>query len=163
MKEAPKPEIKGYEPEDPTRCDLGKEQWRTAGTPKRGGTLVKANAGFTHMDPSAPGRSGGLEASQVYNSLLQYRACYYSDTAAGPRLAKSWEVSADGLTWTLKLRDDVTNGRTCHPSMDAPSPPPTWPSPSNTRKGAGCYARYGWTWSMIGTRRLYRRADHKKG
>ena len=99
-------------------CTIGSEQWRESADPIRGGTMVKAGGEFAHMDPSAPGRSGGIQASQVYNGLFEYRGCYYSDTAVVPKLVESWTVSADGRTWTLKLRNDVkwqnvspTNGR----------------------------------------------------
>jgi len=39
-----------------------------------------------------------------YDTLVQFTA---GETTVSPRLAKSWEVSADGLTYTFHLRDDV--------------------------------------------------------
>ena len=40
---------------------------------------------------------------QIYQSLLTYG----TDLSPQPSLAKSWEVSADGLTYTFKLQDGV--------------------------------------------------------
>lgn len=42
---------------------------------------------------------------QVYDSLIDYPI---DSLEAQPRLATSWETSADGLTTTVELRDDVT-------------------------------------------------------
>ncbi len=88
-------------------CTPGQEWWRAQGTPKRGGTFVfGANANrFDNLDPTAGGSYP--ESPHVYEGLLQKRGCWDDDTEVAPRLAKSWEVSPDGLTWTLKLRDDV--------------------------------------------------------
>src|SRR5581483_5173961 len=88
-------------------CSPGQEWWRTAGAPKRGGTFTfgsKANV-IDNLDPTAPGNAAAL--AQVYETLLQKRGCWDDDTAVSPMLAKSWQVSPDGLTWTLALRDDV--------------------------------------------------------
>ena len=85
-------------------CTPGSEHWRNSGTPIRGGTFTKAsvasqtNAG---LDTSLPG--GGHTAVQVYEHLVETRACYYEDSVMVPGLAKSWTTSADGLTWTLNL------------------------------------------------------------
>ncbi len=80
-------------------CDEGKEGWRSPGPPIRGGTMVWATSPIAHLE------TGG--AFQVYNGLLQERKCFVTDRAVVPSLAKSWEVSSDGLTWTLKLNDNV--------------------------------------------------------
>lgn len=82
-------------------CTEGKEPWRAQGPPKRGGTLSMAITGFED------GLETGTARMQQQNSLLQFRYCFPLDGAVVPGLAKSWDVSADGLTWTLKLRDDV--------------------------------------------------------
>ncbi len=88
-------------------CTPGKEWWRAAGAPKRGGifTFGSKASRIDNLDPTAPGNPAAL--AHVYETLLQKRGCWDDDTAIAPMLAKSWEVSADGLTWTLKLRDDV--------------------------------------------------------
>ena len=39
---------------------------------------------------------------------MEYRGCYYEDfQVLKPSLAKSWEFSPDGKTWTFHLRNDV--------------------------------------------------------
>ena len=43
-------------------------------------------------------------AEPIYNRLAEFEK---GGTAAIPALAKSWDVSEDGLTWTFHLRDDV--------------------------------------------------------
>jgi len=42
---------------------------------------------------------------QVYDTLLSFEP---GTTVVKPSLAKSWDVSEDGLEWTFYLRDDVT-------------------------------------------------------
>ncbi len=101
------PQAKVTGPEEGINCEPGKEPWRAQGPPKRGGTLVRAIPAFDHLDASAPGRTGNEAKPQVYNTLLQYRFCFPGDTALVPSLVKSWQISADGLTYTLKLRDNV--------------------------------------------------------
>ncbi len=82
------------------QCEAGKEPWRAQGSPKRGGTLTMGALDIADLDQNAAN-------TQVRNSLLTGRGCFPTDTAVVPGLAKSWDVSTDGLTWTLKLRDDV--------------------------------------------------------
>ena len=40
----------------------------------------------------------------IYDTLVQYQD---DSTEIEPALAKSWEITADGLTWTFHLRRDV--------------------------------------------------------
>ena len=103
------PQAKAGEPPPPaSKCEPGKEEWRSSAQPVRGGRLVKSANEFDSMEPNSGVRGGGVSgASQVYNGLFEPRGCYYSDTAVSPMLVKSWQVSADGLTWTFKLRDNV--------------------------------------------------------
>ena len=76
-------------------------------TPKKGGRLVAA--GTLHgpsdtMDP--PLFTGGMDyirGRSYYNNLLQFN----DDLSLKPDLAAEWDVSADGLEWTFKLRKDV--------------------------------------------------------
>ena len=92
------------------QCEEGKEVWRTQGTPKRGGAFVQANSTPSRaflLDPTAQGSATLNEKPQIYERLLRPRACYYEDTVMLPALAKSWERSGDGLTWTFKVRDGV--------------------------------------------------------
>lgn len=86
------------------QCEVGKEIWRSPGPPKRGGTIIRAADASDHLDIPKGGRSGLGSMPQVYQGILQLRGCFASDTAVAPGLAQSWEVSADGRTWTLKLQ-----------------------------------------------------------
>jgi peptide/nickel transport system substrate-binding protein len=92
---------------DTLACDPGQEHWRTGGTPQRGGTITVVATAALHMDLTAGAATFLTSIPQVYETLLQPRACYWEDTAVIPGLAKSWRVSPDGLTITLMLRDDV--------------------------------------------------------
>jgi peptide/nickel transport system substrate-binding protein len=99
--------------QDPSgfQCEPGKEHWRSTGTPKRGGQFVRTGGQGQGALPNLDLVTGGGQSiqtiSQVYETLVRPRACYYQDTVMVPSLAKSWDVSADGLTWTLHLRDDA--------------------------------------------------------
>lgn len=53
--------------------------------------------------PDNFGVTEGIVMQQVYDTLLTQNA----DGTYGPSLAKDWEVSDDGLTYTFYLRDDV--------------------------------------------------------
>ena len=87
-------------------CEPGKEIWRSEGAPIRGGTWTQSGSSPT-ID-FTKGSAVGLSAiPQVYDMLLRPRICYAEDNMVEPALAKSWEISADGLSWTLNLRDDV--------------------------------------------------------
>jgi len=59
-----------------------------------------------YFDPTKP-VGGGEPSVQIYNGLFETRACRYGDPTMVPILVKSWEISPDGLTYTLKLRDNV--------------------------------------------------------
>lgn len=71
---------------------------------KRGGTLTMARPDEPlTFDPFIPSDNGSIYAQeQVCDSLVEA-----DETGLGlrPGLAESWEPSADGLTWTLKIRD----------------------------------------------------------
>ena len=58
-----------------------------------------------NLDPATTGdaNSAYVEA-QIYNSLVDFKP---GSMTVVPDLAQSWTVSADGLTWTFKLRKDV--------------------------------------------------------
>ncbi len=86
-------------------CEEGKEYWRAQGQPKRGGAWRWDNQ-TVHLDVSAPDGRWWYHGS-AYEYLVKPRTCYYNDMAIVPDLARSWQVSADGLTWTLTLRDNV--------------------------------------------------------
>ena len=71
---------------------------------KRGGMLIMARPDEPlTFDPFIPGDNGSIYAiEQVCDALIEA-----DDTGRGlrPGLAESWEVSADGLTYTFKIRD----------------------------------------------------------
>ena len=71
---------------------------------KRGGVLIMARPDEPlTFDPFIPGDNGSIYAiEQVCDALIEA-----DDTGRGlrPGLAESWEVSADGLTYTFKIRD----------------------------------------------------------
>ncbi len=60
----------------------------------------------TALDPAtALGGPTALISRQVFDTLVHYRD---GSTDIEPGLATRWAISADGLTWTFTLRDDVT-------------------------------------------------------
>ncbi|MBD8703199.1 ABC transporter substrate-binding protein [Frigoribacterium sp. CFBP 13712] len=86
-------------------CTTGGEATGSA-TPRSGGTLTYAtgDAEPTCLDPHVGGNyPQALVSTQYLESLV-------SKNGSGeivPWLATSWEESADGLSWTFDLRDDV--------------------------------------------------------
>ncbi|MBR4738371.1 MAG: ABC transporter substrate-binding protein [Bacteroidales bacterium] len=69
------------------------------------------SAGIATLDPAfAKDQSIIWPCRQLYNGLIQLD----TDMSVQPCIAKRWEVSPDGLTYTFILRDDVCfhNGRT---------------------------------------------------
>ncbi|MGW0803998.1 ABC transporter substrate-binding protein [Nonomuraea sp. NPDC002799] len=76
------------------------------GAPKAGGTLVLGENGQEPpcLDPHGNASSDGpVTTVPVADSLVWYDA----DGTIQPWLADSWQVSADGLTYTFKLRQGV--------------------------------------------------------
>src|SRR4030095_3577472 len=75
-----------------------------AQTIKRGGTLgVARPEGPLSWNPYTQGDNGSIYAiEQVCDSLVEADATGHG---LRPGLAESWEVSADGMTYTFKLRD----------------------------------------------------------
>ncbi len=71
--------------------------------------LTLANpAGFPDLDPATSFSNDGLVLANVYESLTRYIPASGDQPArVEPLLADSWETSADGLTWTFKLREGV--------------------------------------------------------
>ncbi|MFS2241626.1 ABC transporter substrate-binding protein [Microbacterium sp. OR16] len=64
-----------------------------------------ANLSAGHMDPQTSQLDvSGMVQRQVLDSLVFQEA----DGSFSPWLAKSWQVSDDGRTYTFELRDDVT-------------------------------------------------------
>lgn len=78
-----------------------------AAQPKHGGTLVVASTQDpTGLDPiTARGNASFQVIAQMYNGLTKYKTGTFE---VEPALAESWQISADGLTYTFKLRKNVT-------------------------------------------------------
>ena len=69
--------------------------------------LVYANpTTFPDLDPSTGFSNDSAVVSNVYETLTRY-APPGSNPQVQPLLATSWSTSADGLTWTFKLRPKV--------------------------------------------------------
>lgn len=90
------------------QCDAGKEHWRSQGAPVRGGVLTQSLGPTTrpHLDITDPGMTAAA-STQVYRRLVRPRSCFYEDLIMEPDMAKSWEISPDGLVWTFRLREDI--------------------------------------------------------
>ena len=77
-----------------------------AGTPRRGGTLVWS-IGSTprHLNPAVQsGIATGEPGAQLFATPLRFDENWNPQ----PYLAKSWEISTDGLTVTLNLVEGAT-------------------------------------------------------
>jgi len=77
-----------------------------ADEPKQGGTLVMAiQTTPRHLNPAVQsGTATGVPGTQLFASLLRYDDGWEPQ----PYLAKSWDVSEDGLTVTINLVDNAT-------------------------------------------------------
>lgn len=79
---------------------------QAAERPKYGGTFVFA----TGTDPETlnPGLTTGVEALAVACKIFNGLIWLNRDWEPQPELAKSWEISQDGLMYRFTLREDVT-------------------------------------------------------
>ncbi len=83
---------------------------RPGGTPRHGGTLTIDQAtppltlsAYRMMErPNTPDLQVG---AQIYNQLVEYLPGHFDPQ---PGLARSWDVSRDGLTYTFHLQPNVT-------------------------------------------------------
>ncbi len=102
-------------------CSSNTSQPSAAGTPDKAETPVNENKssdapgkteiimgigrGITTIWPGGENDQGTvIMNNQFYNRLVRKN---FETGAIEPELAKSWEVSADNLSYTFKLRDDV--------------------------------------------------------
>ena len=64
--------------------------------------------GFPDLDPATSFSNDGAVLANVYEGLTRYIPGKDDAPATiAPVLATGWETSADGLTWTFKLREGV--------------------------------------------------------
>jgi peptide/nickel transport system substrate-binding protein len=82
---------------------------RPDGTPKRGGTLtIDQYAAPDTLSPykmmEAPGTPDLQVGAQIFDQLVEYLPGKFDPQ---PGLAKSWDVSSDGRTYTFHLQPDV--------------------------------------------------------
>jgi peptide/nickel transport system substrate-binding protein len=91
---------------------LGAQQDASAQpAPQQGGTLnIALNSDIRSLEP---GINRDSNTDRVMHSIFEGLVAYRDDLTVGPQLADSWTISADGLTYTFKLRDGATfhNGR----------------------------------------------------
>ncbi|MDO3413080.1 ABC transporter substrate-binding protein [Saccharibacillus sp. CPCC 101409] len=73
--------------------------------PVQGGELTYALA--TSPDTLDPRRSGLAVSVRVFSALYDTLLVRRQDGSLAPSLATEWEASGDGLSYTLKLRQDV--------------------------------------------------------
>ena len=111
--------------------------------PKYGGTLVmSAYADTKDWDPlGSSSLSSVISYSQLYNQIVQFDPV---DTAAVTGdLAETWDVSADGLTYTFFLRDNMqwTDG-TEITSADVISTMSRYANPCNGTGRSGLWRNY---------------------
>src|SRR5882724_911543 len=78
------------------------------GQPRAGGELVFAfdGAAITQFDLD-PHHSTFAPHNRVLRSFFDSLVVLQPGQQFGPWLAKSWEISGDGLSYTFHLRDDV--------------------------------------------------------
>jgi peptide/nickel transport system substrate-binding protein len=82
------------------------KETKTENEAKKGGTLVFGRGGdSTSLDPAATTEGESFKVTEnIYETLLNFGD---QDTELHPGLATEWNVSEDGLVYTLKLREGV--------------------------------------------------------
>lgn len=76
-----------------------------ADDPVRGGTLIVGHTPVRHLNPGVQsGNATGVPGTQIFAGLVMLDDKFN----VLPYLAKSWEVSADGLSYTFNLEEAAT-------------------------------------------------------
>ncbi len=86
--------------------DRGKKR-KTREAAEYGGTIIYGKNGPPlTLDPALTTETeSSIIVGNVFDGLVEQRA---GKVAIDPNLARSWDISTDGLTYTFHLRDDVT-------------------------------------------------------
>lgn len=119
------------------------------GTPRRGGTLTfaaNASTAKEKLDPQkAIGPAGYLRNVSVFDTLLAVTADGWK---LQPRLAQSWEPSADLMSWRFTLRKGVTfhDGR----PLEAKDVVWTFRRVLDENVGSGAFSRFSRTMTPEG-------------
>jgi peptide/nickel transport system substrate-binding protein len=80
-----------------------------AAQPRKGGELQFALDGAAVVTfVLDPHNSGFAPHNRVFRSIFDSLVVLLPDQSVGPWLARSWEISPDGTSYTFKLRTDVT-------------------------------------------------------
>ncbi|WP_409303154.1 ABC transporter substrate-binding protein [Peribacillus sp. SCS-155] len=92
-----------------TGCSSNKESGSSSsdgGGDKGGGMLIYGRGGdSTSLDPAMTTEGESfIVTEQIYENLVQYGE---DNTEIEPSLAKEWEISQDGLTYTFKLNEGI--------------------------------------------------------
>ena len=77
----------------------------SAGTAGPGGTLVRG--GGVEPDSLDPQKARGFEAQSILRDLCEGLTTLDHEARVAPGVARSWRVSADGLTYTFELRGEA--------------------------------------------------------
>lgn len=71
---------------------------------EKGGEMTVASVKIPSLNPLHPAASVGMVSPQIYGTLVRMN----DDWELEPNLAESWEMGADGLSFTFKLYADAT-------------------------------------------------------
>jgi len=87
-------------------------------TPQIGGTLIFGKSGDAiSLDPSHESDGESFHVTQnVYDTLIQFK---YGTTMIEPGLAKSWDISEDGLSYIFHLRKGIYFSKTKYFKLDS--------------------------------------------
>ena len=89
-----------------TNCTGGSQQQSSGGSAAPAGALVYGSTGQpVNLEPGNITDGNSIVVmNQIYNRLMEVKP---GTTEIEPSLATQWDVSADGKTWTFKLRQGV--------------------------------------------------------
>lgn len=94
-------------PLDRLQVAQAKGLYAQSATPKRGGTVHNALGVDTKTRFDDPAKLNGIFPSNNIRQICDYLVVLDPTLTLQPSLATSWMPSADGMTWTVKLREGV--------------------------------------------------------